>query len=311
MKGELTMKKERKIIELIILIGFIFLLIPSFSFGISWFEKEKEVKDEYLTKLFAPGFPYESIKVMEDSKGRRFIVIKAREKIEGRFLGEYEDLLLSRGVSIYGRFHYGVFSWQKTVSDYAITITRKVEREAGSVEISESIVKDPEKNEPIVAASAKGKEIRIAIEKDFGKSWKKIVIIPEREPELKEPTMWRYPGSHLILVRDWAQIRGKGRTLTFVSKDSLKRIYEHYLEKVRHSFIKASEDPFAEEIFSNPKAFSHNPIKIFGVRTIGRDFRIRGYDQIPPGKMNRFLIQIYQALDSNLSGFIQIEVSED
>ena len=311
MKGERTMKRDKKIRELIILIGFIFFLIPSFSFGISWFEKEKEVPDEYLTKLFAPGFPYESIKVMEDSKGRRFIVVRAKDKIEGKTLRGYDDLLLNRGVSIYGTFHYGMFSWQKTVTNYAITITRKIEGEPDAIEISESVVKNPEKNEPIVAASAKGKEIRIAIEKDFGKRWKKIVIVPEKEPELKVPTVWRYPGSHLILVRDWAQIRGKGRTLTFVSKDSLKRIYEHYLEKVKQSFIKAYKDPFAEEIFSNPKTFSHNPIKIFGIRTTGRDFRIRGYDQIPPGKMGFIEIRICQALDSNLSGFIQIEVGED
>ena len=305
------MKRENKIIKLIIVAHFILFLIPSFSFGISWFEKEKEVPDEYLTKLFAPDFPYESIRVVEDSKGRRSIVIRAKEKFKGRTLREYEDLLLNRGVSIYGTFHYGMFSWQKTVTDYAITLTRKVNGEPNSVEISESVVINPEKNEPIVAALAKGKEIRIAIEKDFGKRWKKIVIVPEKEPELKEPTIWRYPSSHLILLRDWAAITGKGRTLTFVSKDSLKRIYEYYLEKVRQSFLKAYKDPFAEEIFSNPRAFSHNPIKIFGIRTIGRDFRISGYDGIPPEKMGYIKIRILQSLDSNLSGLIQIEVDED
>jgi hypothetical protein len=123
--------------------------------------------------------------------------------------------------------------------------------------------------------------------------------------------MWRYPGSHLISVLDWSAIKGKGRTLTFVSKESLKRIYEYYLEKVRQLFIKASDDPFAEKIFSNPRVFSHNPIKIFGIRTIGRDFRIRGYNQTPPGKMGSIRIYISQSLDSNLSGFIQIEVGED
>jgi len=301
----------KKILILSVLACFVFLILSTISFATSWFEKEKEVPDEYLTKLFAPGFPYESIKVMEDSKGRRFIVIRAKDKIEGKTLREYDDLLLNRGVSIYGTFHYGIFSWQKTVTNYAITITRKVEGEPNAVEISESVVKNPEKNEPIVAASAKGKEIRIAIEKDFGKSWKKLVIIPEKEPELKEPTIWRYPGSHLILIQDWTAIKGKGRTLTLVSKDPLKRIYEYYLEKVKLSFLKAYKDPFAEEIFSNPRAFSHNPIKIFGIKTIGRDFRISGYDQIPPGKMGSIRIFISQSLDSNLSGFIQIEVGED
>jgi hypothetical protein len=301
----------KKISILSVLACLVFLRLSTLSLGISWFEKDKEVPDEYLTKLFAPGFPYESIKMLEDSKGRRFIVIRAKDKIEGKTLRGYDDLLLSRGVSIYGTFHYGIFSWQKTVTNYAITLTRKVNGEPNAVEISESVVKNPEKNEPIVAASAKGKEIRIAIEKDFGKRWKKIVIVPEKEPELKEPTMWRYPGSHLILVRDWTAITGKGRTLTLVSKDTLKQVDQYYEEKVRQSFMKAYGDPFAEEIFSNPRAFSHNPIKIFGIRTIGRDFRISGYDQIPPGKMGSIKIRILQSLDSNLSGFIQIEVGED
>lgn len=301
----------KKMLIFSVIACFVLLILSTSSFSISWFEKGKEVPDEYLTKLFAPGFPYESIKVMEDSKDRRFIVIRAKDKLEGKTLRDYEDLLLSRGISIYGAFHYGIFSWQKTVTDYAITITRKVEGEPNTVEISESVVKDPKKNEPIVAASAKGKEIRIAIEKDFGKKWRKIIIVPEKEPELREPTRWRYPGARLILIQDSTAIKGKGRELTFVSRGPLKRIYEYYLERVRQSFLKSYEAPFAEEIFSNPKAFSYNSIKIFGIRTIGRDLRMSGYDQIPPGKMGSIQIFISQSLDSNLSGFIQIEVWED
>lgn len=301
----------KRVVMLLNLLSILYFGLETLAFSASLFEKEKVIPDEYLTKLFLPGFPYESIKVVEDSQGRRFIVIRTKEKLEGKNLREYEDLLLGRGVSIYGTFHYGVFSWQKTVTDYAITITRKVEGEPNTVEISESVVKDPKKNEPIVAASAKGKEVRIAIEKDFGRKWKKIIIMPEEEPELKEPTLWRYPGSRLRIIKDWSTVGGKGRVLTFVSKDPLKRIYEHYLGKVKQTFIKGSEDPFAEETFSNPRGYSHNPIKIFGIRTVGRDLRIRGYDQISPGKMNKIEIRFFQALDSNLSGVIQVEVWED
>ena len=104
-----------------------------------------------------PGFLMRASRLMEDSKGRRFIVIRARDNLEGKTLREYDDLLLSRGVSIYGTFHYGMFSWQKTTTNYAITLTRKVNGEPNAIEISESVVRNPEKNEPIVAASAKGK----------------------------------------------------------------------------------------------------------------------------------------------------------
>jgi hypothetical protein len=310
MKGELTMKREKKIAELIIPIGFIFFLITSFSFGSSWFEKEKEVPDEYLTTLFAPGFSYESIKVMEDSKGRRFIVIRAKDKIEGKILREYDDLLLSRGISIYGTFHYGMFSWQKTVTDYAITLTRKVNGEPNAIEISESVVKNPEKNEPIVAASAKGKEIRIAIEKDFGKRWEKIRIIPGKEPDAPEPKIGRYPGAKLRYAHKWPSDQGGGRAFIYVSKDSLKSIYDFYEIRTKESFIKVYETILAREIVGNPEAYSHNPIKIFDIRTIGRVFSIAGYNHVPKEKWNSIEIKWQQSLDPNLSNFIQIEINE-
>jgi hypothetical protein len=307
MKGELTMKREKKMRELIILFGFIFFLIPSSSFGISWFEKEKEVKDEFLTKLFAPDFPHESIKVMEDSKARKFIVVRTKEKLAGGTLREYNNLLLSRGVNIYGTFHYGMFSWQgRTVSDYAITLTKKVEGDPNSVEISESVVKDPKKNEPIVAATAKGKEIRIAIEKDFGKKWKKIKIIPDREPNEPDPKIGRYPGSRLFKVN----VYGEARIPVFVSKDSLEQVYYYYEEKVKKSFETVYDFPFAREMFENPRAYSHSSIEVLGIKTIGRDFWIRGYNKSIPTKWSSVEIKGYQSLDPNLSKFIQITIFE-
>jgi len=64
----------RKIITFSFLFGLIFLSFSTSACGVSWFEKEKEVKDEYLKKLFTPNIPYESVKVTEDNIGRRFIV---------------------------------------------------------------------------------------------------------------------------------------------------------------------------------------------------------------------------------------------
>jgi hypothetical protein len=90
----------KKILILYVLACFVFLLLSTITFGISWFEKEKEVPDGYLTKLFALGFPYDSIRVEEDSKGRPFIVIRARDKIEGKTLREHNDLLLNSGVML-------------------------------------------------------------------------------------------------------------------------------------------------------------------------------------------------------------------
>jgi hypothetical protein len=243
---------------------------------------------------------------MEDSNGRRFIVIRTKEKIAGGTLREYNNLLLSRGVNIHGTFHYGMFSWQKTVTDYAITTTRKVKGEPDSVEISESVVKDPKKNEPIVAASAKGKEIRIAIEKDFGKRWSKIRIIPDIEPKEPEPKIGRYPGSKLFKLF----IYGEARVPVYVSKDSLEQVYYYYEQKVKKSFETVYDFPFAQKMFENPRAYSHNSIEVFGIKTIGRDFWIRGRNHPVGEKWNSLEIKGYQSLDPNLSEFIQITIFE-
>jgi hypothetical protein len=186
-----------------------------------------------------------------------------------------------------------------------------VDGEPDTVEISESVVKDPKKNEPIVAASAKGKEIKIAIEKDFGKKWKRIRIIPDKEPEAPEPKIGKYPGSKLRYAYEWPANQGGGKLLVYVSRDLLKEVYSYYENKIRKLFEKPYTDPFANEMFEDLKAYSHNPIQIFGIKTIGRVFRISGYNQTPGEKWDFVEIKGLQSLDSNLAGSIQIEIRED
>lgn len=275
-------------------------LVSSCSAGL--FSREKEVKDEYLTKLFEPHIPYESIKVMEDSTGSRFIVIKTKEKLIEKDLSEYDDLLLSRSVNIYGSFHHGLFSWQQTVTDYAITITRKVEGEPDTIEISESVVKDPKKNEPIVATSAKGREIRIAIEKDFGKKWKKIKLMPDKEPEAPEPKVGRAHGARLVSLKS---LPSGTRYYIFISKAPLKQIYDYYSGKLNEQY------PFAKEMFSNPKAYSHTSIKLLGIKTTGREFRLTFYNKTPKGILGSIEVISRQSIDPNLSDYIQIDIMED
>ncbi len=104
--------RVRKIITFNVLSVFVFILLLTSGCSASRFSKEKEVKDEYLQKLFTPNIPYGSVKVVEDNIGRRFIVIRTKEKINNRMLNEYSDLLLSRGVNIYGTF-YRMFPLKK------------------------------------------------------------------------------------------------------------------------------------------------------------------------------------------------------
>lgn len=48
----------KKIIIFCILAGLMSLGLSTSVHGISWFEKENEVKDEYLIRLFTPDLPY-------------------------------------------------------------------------------------------------------------------------------------------------------------------------------------------------------------------------------------------------------------
>ena len=264
-----------------------------------WFEKEKEIQDEYLTKLFTPDFPHEYVKVVESEKGQRFIIVKARQKIDKDLLGKYYYYLLSRGVNIYGSFHYGVFSWQKTVSDFAITITRKVEGEPDTIEASESVVKDPKTGRPIVAATADGKEFRFAITNDLGKKWKKINLFPEKEPKEPFTRVGRYPGARL------REVRG-GSWLFFTSKDSFRDVAYYYEKKINENYSKTfSPLEFKDEVeqFEKPRQFSRT-LKVFGIRTIAQRVIFQGYNL--PNYSEAITLEIYRSLDPNLKDYIEI-----
>lgn len=290
----------------LIFLSFIFILLPTLACDAGWFEKEKEIKDEYLERLFTPDFPYAYVKVVEDFNGNRFIVVKLKEKVSKEILAQYTDLLLSRGVSIYGLFHYGIFSWQKTVSDFAITITRKVEGEPDTIEASISVVKDPEKNRPVVATTAKDKEIRIAIEKDFGKKWKKIKLIPEIEQNVKEPTIGRYPGAKLL--RYWTTKDGKGRYYYFIAKDSLRSVGIYLYEKTKEKYKKVGKWEYQEAIINNPNY--RRAIEVFGIKTLGKRIAITGSDETEPSRIKLSRLHVSQSLDSNLKDYVEIEIEE-
>lgn len=271
--------------------------------ALSWFEKEKEIQDDYLTQLFAPDFPHEYVKVVENVKGQRFIVVRSKRKIDKELVGKYYYYLLSRGVNIYGSFHYGVFSWQKTVSDFAVTITRKVEGEPDTIEASESIVKDPKTGRPIVAATADGKEFRFAITNDLGKKWKKINLFPEKEPKEPFTRVGRYPGARL------REVRG-GSWLFFTSKDSFKDVAYYYEKKLKEKYsytFSTLEFQGVEERFYNFKK-NVNPEKVFGIKTMAQEIRLQGSS--PYEGKGSTKIYIYRALDPNLINYIEVFIVE-
>jgi len=55
--------------------------------------KGKTIPDSYLEQLFAPEFPYESIKVVDTKEGKRYVVIKARENVSDKMRLDYEKIL--------------------------------------------------------------------------------------------------------------------------------------------------------------------------------------------------------------------------
>jgi hypothetical protein len=64
--------------------------------------KGREVEDPYLARLFEPDFPYEWMRMVETEEGRRYLIIKAKEKITFETKNHYEETtLLGRGVSVY------------------------------------------------------------------------------------------------------------------------------------------------------------------------------------------------------------------
>jgi hypothetical protein len=275
----------------------------SFADASFWPKNEKELKDDYLKQLFTPEFPHEYVKVVENEKGQRFIVVRSKRKINKELVGKYYYYLLSRGVNIYGSFHFGVFSWQKTVSDFAITITRKVEGEPDTIEASESVVKDPKTGRPIIAATADGKEFRFAITDDLGKKWKKINLYPEKEPKEPFTRVGRYPGARL------REVRGNS-WLFYTSKDSFKDVtyfYEKRLKEQYSFFSSTLEYKGASERFDHPQKYT-NPEKVFDIKTIAQEIRLRGSSPFK-GKGSTD-IYIYRALDPNLINYIEVFIVE-
>lgn len=273
---------------------------------------EREVGDEYLVKLFTPNQPYESVKMKANINGQRYIVINLGEDITFNNSLAFRKLLLSRGVSIYGSFwdgsHFGIFHWKRRTTQSAITITRKVKEDSDAVEISECLVRDRSTGEPIEIISSSGREIRLAITDDFGKRWKKIKIVPDKEPDAAEPSVGRHPESKL---REMCRLLNGDKSWVYVSRTSLKEVYAFYVKKIMESYPQINKDPFEKtkdqdatdliEVFG----YSMEPEK--AIKTEGRMFTIRGFER---GKKEYVDIEGRQSADRNLKEFVEIKIKE-
>lgn len=159
----------------------------------------KEIKDSYLEQLFAPEFPYESIRIIETKEGKRYVIAKAKGKVtEGIRLHYEKDTLRKRGIVIHREGSprtnvlliselrlYRVVSETRYVVEYCEAIGDSLEREPGV----ESVVRN------------KGKYLIVRINSKFGKVFKRVELYPEKDAKCSTPPLcWQLPEFKMCLV---------------------------------------------------------------------------------------------------------------
>ena len=93
----------------------------------------KEIEDPYLEKLFAPEFPFESIRIIVTKGEEKYVIIKAKENITGEVQHRYEnETLRKRKITI--TRHYRVKD--KTLAFSEMTLYRVVSEMPYVVEFS-------------------------------------------------------------------------------------------------------------------------------------------------------------------------------
>jgi len=186
----------------------------------------KEIKDPYLEKLFAPEFPYESIKVIETKEGKRYVVVKAKEKVTEKIRLNYEkNTLRNKGVVVFREGSprtdtliisemrlYRVVSEMPYVVEYSEVKGDKLGREI------ENVVKN------------EGKYLIVLINKSFGNVFKRVEIYPEKETECPEPPfVGKYPNSRNVSCA----AGNKWISFVYITKDKGQEIYDYYRERLK------------------------------------------------------------------------------
>ncbi len=186
----------------------------------------KEIKDPYLEQLFAPEFPYESIKVIETKEDKRYAVVKAKEKVTEKIRLNYEkNTLRKRGIVVFREGSprtdilmisemrlYRVVSEMPYVVEYSEVKGDKLGREAENVVTNE------------------GKYLTVLINKNFGRIFKRVEIYPEKGTKCpRPPFVGKYPNSKGISCREGNQ----GISFVYVTKDKGQEVYDYYKERLK------------------------------------------------------------------------------
>jgi hypothetical protein len=238
--------KSKKTFSVFLSLSLFFLLFlfnaKSFAglFG-GYVPEGKEIKDPYLEELFAPEFPYESIKIIATKEGKRYVVVKGKEKVTEKIRLSYEkDTLRKRGIVVFRSGSprtntllisemrlYRVASQKPCVVEYSEVKGDSLEKEPGV----ESVVRN------------QGKYLIIFININFGKTFKRIEIYPEKETKCPDPPfIGKYPKSKSISCKGGNQ----GISFVYVTKDTGQEVYDYYRERLKAHYKKVGFN-FPEE----------------------------------------------------------------
>jgi hypothetical protein len=187
----------------------------------------KEIKDPYLEKLFAPEFPFESIRIIVTKGEEKYVIIKAKENITDEVQNRYEkETLRKRKIIIKRLYHVK----DKTLAFCEMTLYRVVSEIPYVVEFSNVKGKQWPENKVDDVLRHVGQYLIISVGDDFANAFKKVVVYPEKEnPCLDPPLVGKYPDSKSIASYESDKI------ITFIlaTKAKTQDIYDHYRDKIK------------------------------------------------------------------------------
>lgn len=192
--------------------------------------KGKEIKDAYLEKLFAPEFPFESIKVVIPKEDEKYMIIKAKESITDEIKNRYEkETLRKRKITITRHYHVK----DKTWAFCEMTLYRVVSELPYVVEFSNIKGKQWPGNKADDVLRRVGQYLIISVGDSFASVFKKVAVYPEKENQcIDPPIVGRYPGSKSIACYEDDKII----TFVIVAKAKAQDIYNYYRDKIKKHY---------------------------------------------------------------------------
>ena len=298
----------------------------------------KEINDPYLQNLFAPDFPYESVKVIEKQNGERVVAVKAKKKVSDDMFKQYYKTLENRGISVENDWDtkHGILMSAK------VLFGRELSKKPYVIEYSEAYheAENLTVGLPHNIAWKVGHYIVYWIDRDFGKKFKKITIYTNDDsPCPMPPLVGKYPQSKSVCCYRMEHIeenlnkeikRSNKIVFLFVTRDSPEKIRDYYQEKLIKQFkahrmlglekynwsvelagVKIKD--YGVDISWLEWEIEHNRTKDYGIlnrldKIIWEDLKQEKGKYIIPDGGEVFKVEIYKGSDNWTKGFNWIKV---